>query len=89
MIFDQLLVSFNQLHMLLFPSVVFDIRSVVSFIQSVACYFFDQLCLIFDQLLVSFNQLYMLLFPSVVFDIQSVVSFIQSVAYVTFSISSV
>ena len=74
-LFDQLLVSFNQWHMLLFRSVVFDIRSVVCLIFdqlfdqlfnwlysiSCTCYLFDQLCLIFNQLLVSFNQLYMLL----------------------------
>ena len=35
LIFDQLCVSFSQLYMCLFRSVVFDIRSVVCFIQSV------------------------------------------------------
>ena len=44
LIFDQLLVSFNQLYMLLFRSVVFDIRSVLCFILSVV-----HVTLIFDQ----------------------------------------
>ena len=75
LIFDQLLVTFDQLYMLLFRSVAFDIRSVV-------CLIFDQLCLIFDQLLVTFDQLYMLLFRSVAFDIQSVVCLIFDQLYV-------
>ena len=42
--------------MLLFQSVVFDIRSVACFIQSVVhVTFFDQLCLIFNQLCVFYS----------------------------------
>ena len=51
----------KRVYMLLFRSVVFDIRSVVCFIQSVVdVTSFDQLCFILDQLSLSsvlFNQL--------------------------------
>ena len=57
--------------MLLFRSVVFDIRSVLCFIPSGV-----HVTLIFDQLRLIFVQLYMLLF-------RSVVSFIPSVVHVT------
>ena len=43
-VFDQLCVLFNQLYMLLFPSVVFDCRSIVCFLQSVVHATFSLRC---------------------------------------------